>query len=245
MNKEVNAVILAGGRGARMGELTNEAQKCMLYVDDKPILAHILDNLVISFGSVDLIIATGYKGETIKQFFGSKYRNIDIKYVHDPRPLETKKRLLLAERLLTQPFLLISGDVIANPEQYSKVATTFYSENHSVLGTISGASNHLPALSHALITQRNRYIAELVFPPNGDGISGQLREMGIAFFDSTFVNVLKGTDKEHIYISKILAELIKQGVDFAAEPYFDKWYHFVNPQDINTTVIFNRPSEAL
>lgn len=38
-------------------------------------------------------------------------------------------------------------------------------------------------------------------------------------------------------------EAIGQGVDFAVEKYFDKWYHFVRPEDLQTGIDFSSPSK--
>ena len=67
-SREVSAVVLAGGRGARMGEATNEMQKCMLPVEGQPVLQHILDNVQLAFGSANIVIATGHQGASVREY---------------------------------------------------------------------------------------------------------------------------------------------------------------------------------
>lgn len=110
MGKEVDAVILAGGRGSRMNELTNSTQKCLLPFKGKPILLHILDTINDAFGSANVVIATGYKGEQIKELVGDRYGNTVVNYVHSSDLLETRRRLLLAKDMLNGSFLISPGD---------------------------------------------------------------------------------------------------------------------------------------
>ncbi len=139
MSPEINAIILAGGRGSRMGELTSDTHKSMLYIEGKPIVAHILDGIQEEFGSANIIIATGYKAESIHEKFGGRYGKLDINYVHNPNSLEIRKRLLLAEGIIKGPFFVIGTDVIVNPNHYSNMVHKHNTDNKEVYGVISGA----------------------------------------------------------------------------------------------------------
>ena len=63
-----SAVILAEGRGTRMGALTEEAPKPMIAVGGKPLLEHVLDRLREA-GVQRALIVTGYEAETIEAHF--------------------------------------------------------------------------------------------------------------------------------------------------------------------------------
>src|SRR3989339_1362800 len=162
MHTEIEGVVLAGGLGSRMKELTSNRQKSMLIVDGKPIMTHILDGLQSEFGSAKIVIATGYNGQMIQEQYGSKYRNINIEYVHDPSHLEVRRRLLLADGLLDGPFFVIGSDVIVNPNQYKCMAQTYemYSQEN-IFGVISGAADLQPAPTHALISTEGNRVTEI------------------------------------------------------------------------------------
>src|SRR6266545_3702515 len=64
----MKAVILAAGKGTRMGELTQELPKPMLKVRGKPILEHIILGLA-GAGIRNVFIVTGYRAETIESYF--------------------------------------------------------------------------------------------------------------------------------------------------------------------------------
>jgi glucose-1-phosphate cytidylyltransferase len=65
-------VILAGGFGTRLSEYTNLIPKPMVEIGGQPILWHIM-NLYASQGYDDFVIALGYKGELIKEYFLNYY----------------------------------------------------------------------------------------------------------------------------------------------------------------------------
>ncbi|MFH0773689.1 MAG: sugar phosphate nucleotidyltransferase [bacterium] len=241
MSKEIEAVILAGGRGERMGDITRDRQKCLLPVEGKPILGHILDNIQDAFGSAHLVIATGHRGETIKEAFGERYRNIQIEYVHDPAHLETRKRLQLAENTIRGPFLYLAGDVIADANQLTRIAETYEKEKSGDFqGVISAATDHQPALSHAIISAQNGHAIEMIYPATPTWSEGQVREMGIAYYANNFFYRLRQARPEQTYLSHVITEAIGQGVDFAVEKYFDRWYHFGTPKDLQAKIQYNR-----
>ncbi|MCK5342261.1 MAG: NTP transferase domain-containing protein, partial [Candidatus Heimdallarchaeota archaeon] len=74
----MKAVILAGGFGTRLSEETDLRPKPMVEIGGKPILWHIM-NICGSHGVNEFIIALGYKGEVIKEYFINFYAfNNDI-----------------------------------------------------------------------------------------------------------------------------------------------------------------------
>lgn len=67
----MKVVILAGGLGTRISEETESKPKPMVLLDDKPIIWHIM-NIYAAQGFHDFIIATGYKGEIIREWIESE-----------------------------------------------------------------------------------------------------------------------------------------------------------------------------
>jgi len=68
----MKVVILAGGFGTRLQEETTMKPKPMVEIGGKPILWHIM-NIYAAHGYKEFIIALGYKGEVIKNYFLNYY----------------------------------------------------------------------------------------------------------------------------------------------------------------------------
>ncbi len=64
----MKVVILAGGLGTRLSEETAVRPKPMVEVGGRPILWHIM-NIYAALGHKEFLVALGYKGEYIKQYF--------------------------------------------------------------------------------------------------------------------------------------------------------------------------------
>ena len=68
----MKVLILAGGFGTRLSEVTDIRPKPMVEIDGKPILWHIM-KLYSSYGYNDFVILLGYKGYVIKEYFANYF----------------------------------------------------------------------------------------------------------------------------------------------------------------------------
>lgn len=66
--KDIPIILLAGGRGTRLMEMTREIPKPMVTVGGKPILLHLMQ-YYSSYGFWKFIVCLGYKGDVIKDYF--------------------------------------------------------------------------------------------------------------------------------------------------------------------------------
>jgi dTDP-glucose pyrophosphorylase len=105
--------IMAGGFGTRLKPLTENCPKPMLPVAGKPMLEHILEDLV-GFGLQSFYISVFYLAEQIIDYFGDGSRwGVRIDYVREDKPLGTAGALgLLPRSLPTLPLIMINGDIL-------------------------------------------------------------------------------------------------------------------------------------
>ena len=68
----MRVVILAGGRGTRIAEETAVRPKPMVEIGGKPLLWHIM-SIYASHGHNDFLVACGYRGELIKEYFRNAF----------------------------------------------------------------------------------------------------------------------------------------------------------------------------
>lgn len=112
MNNPV--VIMAGGIGSRLGELTKDTPKPMLLVGGRPILETIILSL-IEFGFHKFYISVNFKKDLIIDYFGNGSRwDVSIEYIFEDKRLGTAGALSLLENTHNDPILVTNGDVIAS-----------------------------------------------------------------------------------------------------------------------------------
>ena len=74
----MKVAILAGGLGSRLAEVTERVPKPMVEVGGKPILWHIMKHYA-QYGFREFVVAVGYKGEVIKDYFlGYRHRSSSL-----------------------------------------------------------------------------------------------------------------------------------------------------------------------
>ncbi len=132
----MKAVILAAGKGTRMGELTNQLPKPMLLVQGKPILEHILEGLIRA-GIRDFFIVTGFRAEVIEDYFGAgeKWR-VAIRYGRQLTQDGTGKAPEVAKEFAgADDFVLTYGDILVRPQTYQDMLARFGEEAFSGLIT--------------------------------------------------------------------------------------------------------------
>jgi NDP-sugar pyrophosphorylase family protein len=111
----VKAIILAGGQGLRLREVVADVPKPMAPVAGKPFLEYLVLQLK-KYGIVETILATGYKSEVVRSYFGGGERwSMKIGYSEETEPLGTGGALKKAARLSEDPcFLVMNGDSFLN-----------------------------------------------------------------------------------------------------------------------------------
>ena len=136
----MEAIVLAGGKGTRLGKLTENIPKPMLPIDGRPFLSHLFDYW-IKRGVDIFILAVGYKHEMIMSHFGGYYKTARLIYSIDSKIGQGPEASILQalKHLGTcGTFLVMNGDTllfdkpyidIGTPEDYEKAKRLFRSDS--------------------------------------------------------------------------------------------------------------------
>src|SRR3989344_511325 len=108
----MQAVILAAGKGTRMGDLTKNTPKPLLKIGNKTILEQTLESLPEEIEEVILVI--GYLGEQIKNLIGGSFAGKKVTYVEQKELKGTADAIFECKDLLRGRFLVLMGDDLYN-----------------------------------------------------------------------------------------------------------------------------------
>lgn len=109
----MKAVILAGGLGSRLKPFTEVIPKPLLPVGEKSILEIQISRLK-KYGFDQIFLATNYKSEYIGNYFGDGSRyGVRLVVSKEDKPLGTAGPLLLLKKELTEPFIVMNGDILS------------------------------------------------------------------------------------------------------------------------------------
>ena len=111
----MKCVILAGGKGTRISELSKSIPKPMIKILGKPIIFRIIMHYY-KYGFNDFIIAAGYKKNFIKDYFKKKkFKDIKINVVDTGLNTMTGGRLKRLKKYVNnETFMLTYGDGLSN-----------------------------------------------------------------------------------------------------------------------------------
>jgi len=108
----MKAVILAGGLGARLKPFTQVIPKPLLPIGESSVLEIQIRSLA-RHGCDDIYIATNYMSDYIQAFLGDGHKyGINLTISRESQPLGTCGPVLLLRSQLTEPFVLMNGDIL-------------------------------------------------------------------------------------------------------------------------------------
>lgn len=169
----MKTVILAGGFGTRLSELTAAIPKPMVEIGGKPMLWHIM-NIYAAHGFEEFVLALGYKAESVKEYFLNFFAinhdlTVDLEtgktVIHEGGLPSWKIHLIntgletqtggrikrLKEWVGNETFMMTYGDGLSNVNIEELVA---FHKSHKKLATVTAV--HPPARFGGLVLQGNR-----------------------------------------------------------------------------------------
>lgn len=120
-------VVLAAGRGTRMGTITEELPKPMLPLRGKPMLEHILDRLGEA-GLREALVVTGFRADVIEAHF-ARYP-MPVSFRRQEKLDGTGSAAHLAREFCgNDPFLLTFGDILTETSDYRAMLDKLEQDN--------------------------------------------------------------------------------------------------------------------
>lgn len=108
---QLTALIMAGGLGSRLGELTRSQPKPLLSVGDKPILEHVLERLELA-GIQSTYIAVHYLAEKIERFVADRENASPVHLLHESERMGTAGAISRIPEATQSDILVVNADII-------------------------------------------------------------------------------------------------------------------------------------
>lgn len=106
----MEAIILVGGFGTRLQSVVKDVPKPMADINGRPFLCYILEYLLKN-GIEKVILSVGYKKEIIQEYFGNRYKTMEIFYSKEDEPLGTGGAIKKAFNFCkNENVLVLNGD---------------------------------------------------------------------------------------------------------------------------------------
>jgi NDP-mannose synthase len=218
----MKAVILAGGKAARLRPYTTNFPKPLMPIGERPILEIVIKRLK-EYGIQDIIVSTGHLAELIKVFFndGSKY-GVKITYSKEEEPLGTAGPLSLVRDYLNEPFILMNGDVLTDID-FSKLFS--FHRGIKSQATISLAKRIFPIDFGVINIDRRSQFQEWQEKPSFEF----LISTGIYLFEPETLRVL--SEKEFLNVPEFIQRLKKENYFIAGYVHPGYWLDIGRPED--------------
>lgn len=198
----MQALIMAGGKGTRLGSLTAEIPKPMILVGGKPVLSHQIENLKKN-GIKDIILVIGHLGDKISNYFGDgSSLGVKISYFNENEPLGTGGALYYLNDKIKDDFILIYGDAFFDID-FSRMIN-FHKGNKSDITMFVHPNSH-PYDSDIVVKNKYRVIGIDSKNNKRDYDYENLVNAGVYILPRKIIDYLDGAKK---HIEDIIIEAI-------------------------------------
>lgn len=226
------AILLAAGKGTRLGSLTAHAPKPLLEVAGKPILVHITDGLMRA-GIERFLIVTGHFGELIEAELGNGAAvGVRIEYVRQERLEGTARALALGREFAEgEPFFFGWGDILVRPENYRSVM------RRARLADAVIAVNEVddPWAGGAVYVDDDLRVMRMVEKPAKGTSTTRWNNAGFGVLGPEIwplIDALEPSERGEYELPQAIGALIASGARVVASPVEGPWFDIGTPEQL-------------
>jgi len=225
-------VILAAGRGTRMGQMTEEIPKPMLPVQGRPMLEHILERLGAA-GIQRFLVVTGYQHKTVEEHFSKWPLPVEF-CIQEPVNGTGSAALLAREFAGNEPFLLTYGDILCDASEYARCGEVLVGNGASAAVLAVKAVDD-PWQGAAVYEENGRIQRIIEKPPKGSSTTHWNSAGFYAFRPVVFDYLarLQPSPRNEYELTSALDMMIEDGLDLHISPVQGTWRDVGRPEDLD------------
>ena len=206
-------VILAAGHGSRMGPFGEEMPKPIVPICNKPLLAYQLENMK-AVGIDEVFIVIGHLGHRITQTLGDGSRfGVRIRYVEQQQRLGIAHAVGQLERHVTQPFLLMLGDIFFEiPNLGSMMAEMESHRAAAVIAVKEETDAEAVKRNFAVLLRDDGTVRRVIEKPRH--VPNMLKGCGLYLFDMPIFDAIRRTPRTAMRDEYELTDSIQILIDY-------------------------------
>jgi dTDP-glucose pyrophosphorylase len=225
------AVLLAAGRGTRMGAITQEIPKPMLRVRGKPLIEHIMERLAEA-GIRRFLVVVGFQGASIQRHF-SQWR-LPIEFLVQESVNGTGAAAMLAKQFAAnEPFLLSFGDCLCSAAEYVRCLSIL--RDHPAAAAVVAAKNIGDPWQGAAIYENDGRISRIIEkPPKGSSATswGSAGFYGFRRVIFEYLARLTPSVRNEYEITSAFEMMLADGLELRISPVEGEWRDVGRPEDL-------------
>ncbi len=218
----LDAVLMAGGEGRRLRPLTENTPKPLLKVGDKPIIEYNIDRLA-RVGVKNMYLSINYLGDQLENYFSDgKDKNLQIRYIKEPKPLGTIGSILLVEHFEHDEILVMNSDLLTNID-FADFYKSFKNANADMAVAATSYSVTVPYA--VLETDGNHKVKSLKEKPRYNYFSNA----GIYLLKKNLLNMIP--EETFFDITDLMDKVLDMNLTLITYPINGYWLDIGRPED--------------
>jgi len=209
----MKALILAAGRGKRLGETQGSANKCMLEFEGKPVVELNIQRAAELEDVDEIVIVVGYGAEDIINRYGTNYGGKRIKYVIQSEQKGLVHAIECGRRAIgNDDFFLLLGDEVLINSRHKEMLKKFKEENlFGICGVCNAKDGHKISKTYTVIVDDGGRVFRLIEKPRKalNGFQGT----GHCIFKNDIFSYIERTPIHYERKEKELPDLVQCAVD--------------------------------
>ncbi len=233
----MKALLLAAGRGTRLGPLTANQPKPMIPIGGVPMIERIMTAIAEQTPVREFVLITGYKAEILQGYLGDGSRwGWNVEYVPQPVPRGVGDAVNTAASALSDaPFLMTYGDIMLDPVNYRRFADEYAQNGTSEIKAYVGLNwVEDPWAGAAVYLDDNHIIQRIQEKPAKGTATTHWNNAGLFIFDPLifgYTSKIVPSARGEYELPDAITAMINDGYPTKGIELVGKWRDVGTPED--------------
>lgn len=222
----IKALILAGGKGARLRPLTLHTPKPIVPLANIPFLFFQIDHIKRA-AITEIILSLSYQPRKISEIFGDGMNyGVTLRYTHEDLPRGTAGAFKAAENLIEDTTVVLNGDILTDIDLLDVIR---FHREHGSEATVVVTRVMNPAGYGLVESSGEKLVERFLEKPPEDEITGDTINAGIYVLEPSILRRIPENGPQS-FERELFPALLREGVPFYAYLHRGYWQDIGSPQ---------------